>query len=113
MSQLIWSLPVYEIDDDGAHGIRFSGNDQFVVMAFNNYKHLDLYFAPYGSGSKCHIEYSWKNLYVYSVAALLSDDKHSGLYKFIQVAEDMTNFDVIITRVIVNKSNCGMSSKKS
>ena len=31
---------MYDMDDNTAHGVRISANDQFAVMAFNNFERL-------------------------------------------------------------------------
>jgi hypothetical protein len=110
MSQLVWSLPIYEMDDHSAHGVRFSGNDQFNVVAVNNFERYVMNSYPYVPGSSDTIRYPFSNLYVYSLAVL--SDNNSISYpnrcRFVQVGEDMKTQDVLLTYTIADRLADGM-----
>jgi hypothetical protein len=113
MSQLVWSLPTYEIDDNSAHGVRFSANDQFSVIALNNIEYFVMSFPPYEFDEPCVFEYISQNFYVYSLAATSNNDNITSfeLYKFFLVGEYTNTQDVYIMSITINRSTCGMSQK--
>jgi len=111
MSQLVWSLPIYETDDNTAHGVRLSINDQFSVMAFNSIEYFEMDFPPYESNKSCTFGYIHKNFYVYSLAATSNNDNITSfeLYKFFLIGEYTNTQDVYIMSITINRSTCGMS----
>jgi hypothetical protein len=113
MSKLVWSLPIYEMDDDTAHGVRLSINDQFSVMAFNGMESFVMSFPPYEPDESCISQYPHKNFYVYSLAATSNNDNITSfeLYKFFLVGEYTNTQDVYIMSITINRSTCGMSQK--
>ncbi len=111
MSQLVWSLPIYEMDDHSAHGVRFSGNDQFNVAAANNIEYFFIHFYPYVHRADFYMQYPFKNLYVYSLAVLSNNNSVSypKRYRFVVVGEDMQTQDILFIVFTVNISDKGMS----
>jgi hypothetical protein len=110
MSQLVWSLPIYEMDDHSAHGVRFSGNDQFYVLAANNFENFDIHSYPNVLWAKGSIRYPFPNFYVYSLAVLSDNNSISypNRYRFVVVGENMKTQDVSLIYVIINISDNGM-----
>ncbi len=98
-----------ELFDDTARGVRLSANQQFTVFALNLAERLILAYQPYRPHDQCFIPYPLKNIFVYSLAVLSNTDQNnnSHLFKFVQVAEDITTENVILSIFTVNKSNCG------
>ncbi len=101
------------MDDNTAHGVRFSVNDQFAVMAFNSIEFFVVSFPPYESDGSCNFRYLHENFYVYSLAATSNNDNitSSELYKFFLVGEYTNTQDVYIMSITINGSTCGMSQK--
>lgn len=91
--QPVCSLPDYDMDDNSVGGVRFSGNDQFSVLAVNNFERFALNFYPYKPSAELVMPYPLKSLYIYSVA-VVSTNKNTSLskkYEFASVGEEMTN----------------------
>jgi hypothetical protein len=111
MAQLALSVPTYETNDDSAHGIRFSANDQFMVWAFNNVKMFRIFFPPYESTEECSLSYNHDHLYIYSLATIINNDNttSSNEYSFVYVAEETTTQDVYFVYYTLNRLACGMS----
>lgn len=111
--QIVMTWPTYEMDDDGAHGVRIAGNDQFTICASNAYRRYVITFAPYNDLDTCVISYLMPSSYVYSLDVL--NEKHtensSTLYKFIQVDEDMVSQNIYFLRMEISvsesSSSCG------
>ncbi len=101
------------MDDNTAHGVRFSVNDQFAVMAFNSIEFFVMSFPPYESVEPCRFDYLHENFYVYSLAVKSNNDNmtSSELYTFFLVGEYMKTQDVHIISITINRSTCGMSQK--
>lgn len=104
------SLPFYYTKDNGVHGMRFSANDQFMVMAFNSLPKYEIRFFPYEQSSTCTLAYPSDKFYVYSLAVVSesSTSNSSELFNFIQVGEDMEDQNVIFAIVTCHKITCGM-----
>ncbi|CAF1612156.1 unnamed protein product, partial [Rotaria magnacalcarata] len=95
------------MDDDSAHGVRFSGNDQFTIVAINAYEKFLISFSPYENSEVCGFSYPWEDLYIYSLAVIENHDNFtsSELYEFILVAEDMETQDVHCIQMFYKKLN--------
>lgn len=103
---------MYDLDDDSAHGIRIAGNGEFTVWASNAYQRYALSFHPYNNSATCILKYPYTDLYIYSldiVTERYNVHSSSSFYRFIQVAENMSNQDVYFLMTIFNRSdgNCG------
>ena len=101
----------YNKNDDSAHGMRFSGNDQILVFASNLWKILRIRVHPLQMSSReCTIVYPMKNLFVYSLAVLSTNETGSmnKLHRFVQAAEDMNTQNLIMSIFDVNETSCGM-----
>lgn len=112
LSQPILCSVQYDKSDNSAHGIRFAGNDRFVIFSINSFKLFGLRFYPFGPSDECMITYPMKNLYVYSLTTMPNND-NTTVHKFLQVAEDVNTQNVILTIFTINQSNCGMLQKIS
>ncbi|CAF0977854.1 unnamed protein product [Adineta ricciae] len=110
-SQSILCAVQYNKNDDSAHGVRFSGNDQMLVFASNLWKILRIRIHPLQTSShECTIVYPRKNLFVYSLAVLSTNETSSmnKLHRFVQAAEDMNTQNVILSIFVVNETSCEM-----
>ncbi|CAF2177902.1 unnamed protein product [Rotaria magnacalcarata] len=98
----------YEWLDDSAHGVRFSGNDQYATMATNNFKVYEVAAMPCEKPIQCIGRYLDTNQYVYSLATVfnLDDRDLNQTYKIVQAAEDLQTADVNFSLNRVNKSSC-------
>lgn len=99
----------YEMDDDGAHGVRISGNDYFAISAINRYKLYDIFPAPYTNTNSCKVSYPDNDQYIYSLGAIFDRDNPdwNKTYTFVQVAENTKTADVFFSIIQINKSICG------
>ncbi|CAF3372252.1 unnamed protein product [Rotaria socialis] len=95
------------MDDDSAHGVRFSGNDQFTIVAINAYEKFLIAFSPYENSKVCGFSYPWEDLYIYSLAVIENRDNFtsSELYEFILVAEDMETQHVHCIQMFYKRLN--------
>jgi len=87
----------HDLSDDGAHGVRISGNEQFTVFARNSEKY---YSMTYGTYKNCEITYLDSSYYVYSLAVVKPSGSinQDSTFKFIQISERMTaDFEVILS----------------
>ena len=97
-SPFLSSSSAYEMDDNSAHDVRWSANEQFSAAAINNFRQYLLSFYSYGKRLWVDIQYSFENVYVYSLVILANNENTSSShsYRFIQVGENMTNHNVYL-----------------
>lgn len=114
ISSRVWSLPFYDIQDNSVHGVRFSGNDQFMVMAFNSFEYYTVQFFS-NKQNRCKYPYYSTNLYVYSLAVMpytkITDSLE--LFEFVEVSEDMRTQNIQLSVMSFKGSDCGMYRKLS
>lgn len=110
-SQLNSSSPIFQMHDHSAHGVRFSGNDQFTIVAANNYERFVISDYPYALGPAISTVYQLPNLYIYSLAVLSDNNSISypKSYTFVYVAENMKTQDVLFVYTIIYLTAHGMS----
>ncbi|UJR10989.1 hypothetical protein I4U23_015173 [Adineta vaga] len=110
ISQCIFCEKLYDKDNDSAHGIRFPGNDQFLIFANNLFAILRITFQPFGKLSHdCSVVYPIQDSFVYSLIALSTTHTSTAtnkLHKFVQVAENMNNQSVLLSVLVINEANC-------
>jgi hypothetical protein len=112
LSELTSCEYVYESDDDNAHGVHISGNDQFAVYSGNSYVRTTMIFALFTSGVSYTTLFQDNDLYVYSSAVVFNNDNSNSneLYTFVQIAENIKALGVFFSLITVNKSLCGRYS---
>ena len=99
VSSVVMSME-HDLSDDGAHGVRISGNDVFTVFARNSELTYELTFARY---NYCEVPYrNDYNYFVYSLA-VLTDERtltNPPNFTFVQVAETMTPERQVILSIL-------------
>jgi hypothetical protein len=98
----------YKSNDD-AHGVRMSFNDHFVVAAFNHENKYYIRFLSTNKDIECVIPYEKPELYVYSLS-VLKMKKESEIFSFVQISENETSNDVILSLVSFEITNCNNAS---
>jgi hypothetical protein len=99
---------LYRSNDD-AHGVRISFNDHFVVAAFNHENKYYIRFLSANKDIECVIPYEKSELYVYSLS-VLKMKKKSEIFSFVQISENETSKNVILSFVSFKITNCINSS---
>ena len=99
---------LYKPNDD-AHGLRMALNDNFVVAAFNHENKYHIRFLSTNKDIECIIPYKDPEFYVYSLC-VLKKKKQSETFSFVQISENATSNDAILSWVTFTLENCNSSS---
>ena len=108
----VWCARMYDLNDD-AHGLRFAGNDKFIISAFNAYELYALRSLLISSNKECIVPYPHSDLYVYSLATVDLPNittNNSELAAFVQIAENMTSSSDSLTNVVLSLFVVNISS---
>ncbi|UJR17883.1 hypothetical protein I4U23_004782 [Adineta vaga] len=99
---------IYDTADDNAHGLRISGNDQFIVYAVNRDKGYALSYTPFTPAERCSYWNPTRDFYVYSLDVLYNTDNRTSnyLFTFVQIAEQTSTQNVYFSIITMNTSNC-------
>ncbi|UJR29531.1 hypothetical protein I4U23_010748 [Adineta vaga] len=114
-TQFDWLSSSYEMDDNSAHGVRCSGNDQFIVVAFNSFQCFMLYFYNNKSSIQMRIDYPYTNIYVYSLDIISTADNESfpKTYIFAYICESIELRHALFMRSNVTLFSNGKYNIKS
>lgn len=99
----------YKVNDDTARGLRISFNNNFSIAAFNGFHRYILRFPSERFNIECAIYYRYQDFYVYSLAALTMKSESTN-FSFIQIGENTTSHNVILSVVTSDISSCNTNT---